>query len=140
LLKGLPLAYDRDLQEDKPAVFAAVDSALDSMRAARLLVSHLEFDRARLASAAADPGLLATDAAEDLVRGGIPFRDAHHQVGRAYRDGKLEPPWSGATSLLKRNLPGGPHPRRVASRSSAVRRRAAALRRWSQAHPPALPQ
>jgi argininosuccinate lyase len=140
VLKGLPMAYGRDLQEDKPAVFAAVDSALDSMRAARLLVSHLEFDRARLARAAADPGLLATDAADELVRGGTPFRVAHRQVGRAYREGKLEPPWSAAASLLKRNLPGGPHPRRVASRSSAVRRQAAALRRWSQAHPPALPQ
>jgi len=140
VLKGLPLAYDRDLQEDKPAVFAAVDSALDSMRAARLLVSHLEFDRARLADAAADPGLLATDAAEDLVRAGTPFRVAHRHVGRAYRAGKLDPPWSGAASLLKRNLPGGPHPRRVASRSTAVRRQAAALLGWSKAHPPALPQ
>ncbi|HEY8673029.1 MAG TPA: argininosuccinate lyase, partial [Candidatus Dormibacteraeota bacterium] len=60
VLKGLPLAYDRDLQEDKPALFAAVDNALDSLRAATLLVQHLEFDRARLAAAAADPGLLAT--------------------------------------------------------------------------------
>src|SRR5438876_4346448 len=59
VLKGLPLAYDRDLQEDKPAVFAAVDNALDSLRAATLLVRHLEFERDRLAAASGDAGLLA---------------------------------------------------------------------------------
>src|SRR4029077_13642043 len=64
VLKGLPLSYDRDLQEDKPAVFVAVDNSLDSIRAAALLVGHLEFDRERLHAAAADPLLLATDAAE----------------------------------------------------------------------------
>src|SRR2546423_4526104 len=74
VLKGLPLAYDRDLQEDKPALFAAVDNTLESLAAATLLVQHLEFDRERLATAAADPSLLATDAAEELVRSGVPFR------------------------------------------------------------------
>src|SRR5713226_9945384 len=73
ILKGLPLAYDRDLQEDKPAVFAAVDGVLESLRAARLLVDHLQFDRDRLAAAASDTGLLATDAAEALVAVGTPF-------------------------------------------------------------------
>src|SRR4029077_9713545 len=68
VLKGLPLAYDRDLQEDKPAVFAAVDAALDSLVATALLVERLEFDRDRLAAASADAGLLATDVAEVLVR------------------------------------------------------------------------
>src|SRR6202040_418445 len=81
VLNGLPLAYDRDLQEDKPALFAAVDNALDSLRAASLLVKHLEFDKTRLAAAAGDPGLLATDVAEALVRSGKPFRNAHQEVG-----------------------------------------------------------
>ena len=98
-LKGLPLAYDRDLQEDKAAVFAAVDSGLDSLRAAKLLVEHLEFDRDRLAQAAADPGLLATDAAEALVASGTPFRRAHETIGRHATAGKLRPPWDAATSL-----------------------------------------
>src|SRR3984893_7139518 len=74
VLKGLPLAYDRDLQEDKAAVFAAVDSALDSLQAASLLVDRLAFDRKRLAGAAADPALTATDAADALVASGTPFR------------------------------------------------------------------
>src|SRR5438093_7820326 len=58
VLKGLPLAYDRDLQEDKPAVFAAVEHAVESPGAGTLLVQHLEFDRERLAAHAADPALL----------------------------------------------------------------------------------
>jgi len=140
ILKGLPLAYDRDLQEDKPALFAAVDSTLDSLRAARLLVERLEFDRERLAAAASEPGLLATDAAEALVVSGTPFRRAHEEVGRAVRAGKLQPPWNADVSLRKRNLAGGPNPRRVAARAAAVRRQAAALRRWTGTHPPALPK
>ncbi len=89
VLKGLPLAYDRDLQEDKPALFAAVDNALESLDAAALLVQHLKFDRERLSAAASDPGLLATDAAEVLVKAGLPFRKAHETVGRQVLDGSL---------------------------------------------------
>ncbi|HSP10461.1 MAG TPA: argininosuccinate lyase [Candidatus Dormibacteraeota bacterium] len=139
VLKGLPLAYDRDLQEDKPALFAAVDNALDSIRAAELLVRHLEFDRERLATAASDPGLVATDAAEDLVRAGVPFRRAHEAIGRQVRDGAFQPPSEAATSLRRRDLPGAPHPRRVSARAAEVRREAARLLRWSQVHPPGLP-
>jgi argininosuccinate lyase len=139
VLKGLPLAYDRDLQEDKPALFAAVDNALDSLAAAALLVQHLEFDRERLAGAAADPALLATDAAEQLVRSGMPFRRAHEGVGRQVLEGGLKVPWNAQASLGKRDLPGAPHPRRVAARATAVRREAAALRRWTKGHPPRLP-
>jgi argininosuccinate lyase len=139
VLKGLPLAYDRDLQEDKPALFAAVDNALDSLDAAALLVQHLEFDRARLAAAGRDPALLATDAAEALVKEGMPFRKAHETVGRQVRDGSLKAPWSVQASIAKRDLPGAPHPRRVAARATAVGREAAALRRWAKGHPPRLP-
>jgi argininosuccinate lyase len=139
VLKGLPLAYDRDLQEDKPAVFVAVDNALDSLRAASLLVQHLEFDRERLAAACADPGLLATDAAEALVQSGMPFRKAHQAVSSQVREGKLSTPWKAKASLLKRDLVGAPHPRRVAARAAAVRREAARLLRWANTHPPPLP-
>jgi argininosuccinate lyase len=139
VLKGLPLAYDRDLQEDKPALFAAVDNALDSLAAAALLIQHLEFDRRRLASAASDPSLLATDAAETLVRSGTPFRKAYERVGRQVLEGKLNVPWDARASLGKRDLPGGPNPRRVAARATAVRREAAAMRRWTVAHPRGLP-
>ncbi len=139
VLKGLPLAYDRDLQEDKPALFAAVDNALDSMRAASLLVQHLQFDRERLEAAAADPGLLATDVAEAMVRSGKPFRRAHQEVGRQVRAGTMKAAWNAEASLLKRDLAGAPHPRRVAARAEAIRRQAAGLLGWSDEHPPPLP-
>jgi argininosuccinate lyase len=139
VLKGLPLAYDRDLQEDKPALFAAVDNAIDSLEAAAILVQHLEFDRRKLADAAGDLALLATDAAEALVRTGVPFRKAYESVGRQVLEGSLKAPWIARTSLAKRDLPGGPNPRRVAARATAVRREAAKLRRWSEGHPRGLP-
>jgi argininosuccinate lyase len=132
VLKGLPLAYDRDLQEDKVALFAAADNAADCLEAARLLVENLEFDPGRLAAALADPGLLATDTAEELVAGGTPFRQAHHEVASAVREGAHRPPWDVARSLALRGLD--------ASRAArSVRRDAARLRRWSNAHPPPLP-
>src|SRR5207247_5333976 len=129
VLKGLPLAYDRDLQEDKPAVFAAVENVLESLGAATLLVQHLEFDRERLAAAAADPSLLATDRAEEPVRAGVPFRKAHERVGNAVRDGRFAAPSDVRASLRRRDLEGAPNPRRVAARARAVRREAARLRR-----------
>jgi argininosuccinate lyase len=122
VLKGLPLSYDRDLQEDKPAVFAAVDNALDSLRAATLLVGHLEFDRERLAAAAADPLLLATDAAEDLVRAGTPFRKAHDEIGRQVRDGRFKAPRDAKASVARRKLD-------VTARARTLRKEAAFLRR-----------
>jgi argininosuccinate lyase len=94
-VKGLPLAYDRDLQEDKPPVFAARRDIVGALGALRVLVSGLEFDRDRLAQAASDPLLLATDAAEALVREGVPFRDAHEQVAASVRAGTFEPPQAG---------------------------------------------
>ena len=121
VLKGLPLAYDRDLQEDKGAVFEAAGNVLESLEAATLLVQNLEFDRERLAAAATDPLLLATDAAEVLVRKGTPFRTAHQQVGSQVRDGGFSPPWDAKTSVAKRDFG-------VAARSRAVRREAAKLR------------
>jgi argininosuccinate lyase len=139
VLKGLPLAYDRDLQEDKPALFAAVDNAIESVEAATLLVQHLEFDRHKLAGAGSDPGLLATDAAEALVRSGVPFRKAYDTIGRQVLEGRLKAPWNARTSLAKRDLPGGPNPRRIAASATAVRREAAKLRRWSEGHPRGLP-
>jgi argininosuccinate lyase len=92
VVKGLPLAYNRDLQEDKQPVFAARRDTRGALAALRTLLAGLDFDRERLAAAAADPLLRATDAAEALVRGGMPFRDAHEQVAAAVRDGTFEPP------------------------------------------------
>ena len=91
-VKGLPLAYDRDLQEDKPPVFAARADLAGALGALTALAGGLELDRGRLAEAAADPLLLATDAAEALVREGVPFREAHERVAASVRDGTFQPP------------------------------------------------
>jgi argininosuccinate lyase len=92
VVKGLPLAYNRDLQEDKAPLFAARKDVAGALAALAVLVAGLEFDRGRLGEAAADPLLLATDAAEALVRGGMPFRDAHEQVAESVRLGTYEAP------------------------------------------------
>jgi argininosuccinate lyase len=91
-IKSLPLAYDRDLQEDKPPVFAARRDVTGALSALRVLVAGLRFDYGRLAAAAADPLLRATDAAEALVAEGVPFRDAHDQVATEVRAGTFEAP------------------------------------------------
>jgi len=133
VLKGLPLAYDRDLQEDKIAIFTAVENATECLEAARLLVERLEFDRERLDAALADPGLYATDTAEQLVARGAAFRDAHREVGRQVAAGKHAAPWGAEESLRRRDLPGAPQPARVKARARAVAREAARLGRWSAA-------
>jgi argininosuccinate lyase len=91
-VKGLPLAYDRDLQEDKSPVFATRLDLKQALDALAVLVSGLEVDRERLAKAASDPLLLATDAAEALVRKGTPFRDAHEEVAGRVREGTFRRP------------------------------------------------
>ena len=91
-VKSLPLAYDRDLQEDKPPVFAARKDVAGALGALAVLVAGLGFDRERLAAAAADPLLRATDAAEALVEDGVPFRDAHERIASQVRDGSFEAP------------------------------------------------
>jgi argininosuccinate lyase len=105
-VKGLPLAYDRDLQEDKPPVFAARRDVRDSLRGMTVLVSGLAANRERLAEAVGDPLLLATDVAEDLVRGGIPFREAHEQVAASVRDGTFSAGTTAAESVAARPSPG----------------------------------
>jgi argininosuccinate lyase len=86
LVKGLPLSYDRDLQEDKEPVFDAVDTVLVSLRAMTGAVASLVFERDRLAGAASDSFALATDVAEHLVQLGVPFRRAHEGVGTLVRE------------------------------------------------------
>ena len=138
MLKGLPLAYDRDLQEDKQPVFAAVDDIIGALEAAALLVKHLKFDRERLLEAAADPALRATDLAEQQVTEGVPFRRAHEAVGALVREGRLEVPWNLEHSLNARKLAGGPRGQ-VRARIRAVAKKAQALTQWTYDHPPPLP-
>src|SRR5271170_6603913 len=81
MLKGLPLAYDRDLQEDKEPVFDAVDTLLLVLPAMAGLIATLRVNRERLRSGSSVGFTLATDLAEYLVKRGVPFRDAHEIVG-----------------------------------------------------------
>jgi argininosuccinate lyase len=81
VLKGLPLAYNRDLQEDKEALFDGVDTTLACLQVTARLVQGLQFDRDVMRKAALQGYTLATELADYLSRKGMPFRDAHHLVG-----------------------------------------------------------
>ena len=81
-LKALPSSYNRDLQEDKQALFDSVDTIRASLEIFAAMLSELKINRARMETAAADPSLLATDVAEYLVKKGVPFREAHEIVGK----------------------------------------------------------
>ncbi len=85
-LKGLPAGYNRDLQETKPPVFAAAETARLSLRAMTLAVDGMKVREDRMLRAAGDPQMLATDLAEYLVRKGVPFRQAHAAVARLMKD------------------------------------------------------
>jgi argininosuccinate lyase len=82
LMKGLPLAYNKDMQEDKPALFDASDTLLASLDIFTQLLETMEFKTERLAAAVQDGFMNATDAADYLVRKGLPFRDCHEIIGR----------------------------------------------------------
>jgi argininosuccinate lyase len=137
MLKGQPLAYNRDLQEDKQPLFDSVDIAASSLGMLTEVVRVLRFDTAAMGRAAGDPGLLATDVAEWLVAQGVPFRQAHGVVARAVRRAAEErrslaglsaAEWSSIDprvgpevtrlfdpqrGLRRREVPGGPGPRSV---------------------------
>jgi len=85
LVKGLPLTYNRDLQEDKPPVFDSHDQTVLCLEVLAGTFAGTTVHRDRCATAVADPALLATDLADYLVRAGVPFREAHHVSGRAVR-------------------------------------------------------
>ncbi|MGH2711325.1 MAG: argininosuccinate synthase [Actinomycetota bacterium] len=145
VLKGLPLAYARDLQEDKEAVFDAHDALLPALEALAGMIDTLAFDTERMRIAAADPSLLATDLAEHLVKQGVPFREAHAAIGsivaklesegRTIGDVKadewpeLDPRLDGETielldaeiSISHRAGPGGPSPSSVRAQAQKLR-------------------
>ena len=85
-LKGLPLAYNRDLQEDKPGLFDTVETLISTLVVLRgaLLTAQCQPERARRA-VESDPFILATDYADYLARKGLPFREAHHVIGALVR-------------------------------------------------------
>ncbi|MGA1089813.1 MAG: argininosuccinate lyase, partial [Candidatus Nanopelagicales bacterium] len=85
-LKGMPFAYNRDLQEDKEPVFDAVDQLLLVLPAVTGMVATLRFDTIRMSTSAPEGFALATDIAEWLVKRGVPFRDAHEIAGACVRE------------------------------------------------------
>lgn len=85
LLKALPLTYNRDLQEDKPALFDALDTVASSLEVMTELMRHVRVNRETLARALQGGGLLATELADYLVMKGVPFREAHGITGRIVR-------------------------------------------------------
>ena len=138
LLKGLPLTYNRDLQEDKERLFDSVDTVRATARVMATMLRHTRPNKSACAAAAADPALLATDLAEYLVRKKMPFRAAHHAVGALVAlaeklrkplnqlalaelrsvDPKFGPDvkrlFDLKMALQRRNLPGAPGTREVA--------------------------
>ncbi len=148
-LKGLPLAYNRDLQGDKEPLFDALDTCTGSLRAVAGLLDTATFVTERMQAAADDPASAATDLAELLVRQGVPFRDAHQAVGELVRqsvergialeelvmtDARLGPD---ALALLepgeavrRRTTPGGAGPEPVRHQLAAARTRLDEQRAW----------
>jgi argininosuccinate lyase len=148
-LKGLPLAYNRDLQEDKEPLFDAVDQVSLGLAALRGMLGAIGFDTARMQRSADAPTAAAVDLAEFLVVGGMPFRDAHGVVGRLVRqsleDGadladlvRAEPvlgPEAAAllepgVAVTRRTTPGGAGPAAVADQLARFRDRLAQERFW----------
>jgi argininosuccinate lyase len=80
-MKALPSSYNRDIQEDKKALFDSVDTTKSALEVFAAMLPELKINRERMENAARDPNLLATDLAEFLVKKGTPFREAHHIVG-----------------------------------------------------------
>jgi argininosuccinate lyase len=85
-LKALPSSYNRDLQEDKQALFDSVDIISGALELFSAMLPELKINRERMEQAASDPNLLATDLAEYLVKKGMPFREAHEIVGKLVAD------------------------------------------------------
>jgi len=100
-LKGLPLTYNRDLQEDKEPLFDSIDTLRLALAVNAEMVGAMEIREDRCRQAASDPLLLATDLADYLVRKGIPFRQAHELVGKAVAEAERT-----ATPLDQLDLPG----------------------------------
>lgn len=82
LLKGLPMTYNRDLQEDKEPLFDSIDTISLALEVFTEMISGIDVNRPKTTAAASDPMLLATDLADYLVNHGVPFRQAHEVIGK----------------------------------------------------------
>ena len=121
-LKGLPLSYNRDLQEDKEPLFDAVDQVALALVALSGLIATATFDTARMEAAAGAPTMAATDLAEWLVARGTPFRDAHAVVGSLVR-AALEPGGRPLVELVAADARLGPEAAALVAPGAAVARR-----------------
>lgn len=152
MLKGLPLAYNRDLQEDKAPVFDAFDTVHDCLAVLTGAIGSATFDKTRMAQALEAGFLDATEVADWLAAKGVPFRDAHHVAGKlvqqAHRAGKTLPELSldeyqaahpsfdasifdaldMETAVERRDVPGGPARGRVEAAIVELRGRLEARR------------
>lgn len=90
LLKALPSGYNKDLQEDKALLFEATDTLLKLLPVTRETIAGLEFHAEALSAAVDDDAMLATDLADELVKRGVPFREAHGAIGRLVRRAEVE--------------------------------------------------
>jgi len=152
-LKGLPLAYNKDMQEDKEGLFDSVDTILAVLDVVPPMLATLRFDEERMAAAAVADFTLATDAADILAKHGVPFREAHGIVGqlvarclsesRTFADLSMDewaavhpvfaeerPPLDGLASASLRDIPGGTAPRQVALQLAAAGDRLQPFRVW----------
>jgi argininosuccinate lyase len=147
MLKGLPLAYNRDLQEDKLPLFETTDIVLNTLDVMATMVPEVEVNAERGTEAASGGGyLLATDVADYLVRKGVPFRDAHQAVADLVRYAESQrKPLNGLSldeyrryspefqedilsldvqsSLAARDVPGGTAPARVRAALAEAKKR-----------------
>ncbi len=160
-LKGLPLTYNSDLQEDKESLFDSFDTVGASLRVSRVLAESLEFDRDAMAAALYGACITATDLADQLAAAGVPFRTAHERTGavvRAARESGVEL-WELPAPELRTLVPeiedtealrsalrpeaslaahdshGGPAPERVAGQLEEAAGRVDEARRWLVAQP-----
>ncbi len=82
ILKGLPLAYNKDMQEDKEAIFGSYDTTADSLEVSSIVLRNLSLNEEKMLAAASKGMMNATELADYLVRKGLPFREAHETVGK----------------------------------------------------------
>lgn len=128
VLKGLPLSYNRDLQEDKPPVFDSVDTIKISLEISSMLINSAKINKKRIAEIIAqDDSFLATDLVEHMVKKGIPFRKAHEEVGKLVKKGiklsRLGIKLDADASVKSKKTIGSTNPKMVSQNLKKMRRR-----------------
>jgi argininosuccinate lyase len=151
-MKGLPMTYNRDMQEDKEPLFEAFEQTSGSLAMAKVVAESVTLDCAKPAEAAEESWVVATDLAEELARTGVPFHRAHQLVGRlvleSINSGKQPRDWTGdalaqfapefkremarlldpSEGMRSRELPGGTGPSAVAAALKNAEDRLTAMR------------